>query len=135
MRLEDVVQRLVANLHKDRIPVQVIALDADRVVGLGSAQAARTPRGVPSAANWLGSVFVTLDARGKGVATALCARVIDLALEFGLSALHLQTQDTTGGLYARLGWQTIDRTVSEGRDTLIMKKKLPSSLKDAAQAV
>lgn len=135
MGLDDVVERLAANLNRDRIPVQVIALDAGRAVGSAVLKQHEIREQYPQLANWLGSVFVVRDARGKGVASALCARVIDLALEFDLDVLHLQTQDTTGGLYARLGWQTIDRILSEGRDTLIMKKKLPSRPKDTEPAV
>lgn len=124
-RLEDLVQRLTANLHKDAIPAQIIALDAGRVVGSAVLKQHELAERYPELEHWLGSVYVCETARGKGVASALCARVIDLALAFGLPALHLQTQDTTGGLYARLGWQTITRITSDGRDTLVMKKQLP----------
>jgi len=126
-RLDELVERVTANLHKDMVPTQVIALAAGSVVGSAVLKQHELPERYPELENWLGSVFVSQAARGKGVASALCARVIDVALEFGLPVLYLQTHDTTGGLYARLGWQTLDRTVSEGRDTLIMKKQLPSA--------
>lgn len=126
-RLDDLVRRLTSSLHKDTIPVQVIALDAGSVVGSAALKHHELEEQYPDLENWIGSVFVAEGARGKGIASALCARVIDLALRFRVPALHLQTRDTTGGLYARLGWQTIGRTISEGRDMLIMKKKLPLS--------
>ena len=126
-RLDDLVQRVTANLHKDMAPTQIVALAAGSVVGSAVLKQHELPERYPELEHWLGSVFVCQAARGKGIASALCARVIDLALEFGWPALHLQTRDTTGGLYARLGWQTLDSTVSEGRDTLIMKKQIPSA--------
>ena len=126
-RLEDLVQGLTANLHKDTIPTQIIALDAGNVVGSAVLKQHELPERYPELEHWLGSVFVCEAARCKGVASALCARVIDLAIGFGLPALHLQTYDTIGGLYARLGWQTIARIASEGRETLVMKKRLPSN--------
>ena len=125
--LDDLVQRVTASLHKDTIPVQMIALDAGSVVGSAVLKQHELEDQYPDLEPWIGSVFVTQAARGRGIASALCARVVDLALEFRLPAVHLQTQNPTGGLYTRLGWQTIDRTTSEGRETLIMKKNLPSS--------
>lgn len=126
-RLDDLVERVTANLHKDTIPAQIIALAKGSVVGSAVLKQHELPDRYPELKNWLGSVFVCQAARGKGIGSALCARVIDLALEFGLPALHLQTRDTSGGLYARLGWRTLDRTSSEGREILIMKKLLPSA--------
>jgi len=126
-RLDDLVQRLAANLHKDTIPSQIIAFNAGRVVGSAVLKQHELPELYPHLQHWLGSVFVCEAARGVGIGSALCARVIDVALAFGLPALHLQTQDTSGGLYARLGWQTIHEITNEARDTLIMKKQLPSS--------
>jgi GNAT superfamily N-acetyltransferase len=126
-RLDDLVERVTANLHKDTIPAHIIALAKGSVVGSAVLKQHELPDRYPELKNWLGSVFVCQAARGKGIGSALCARVIDLALEFGLPALHLQTRDTSGGLYARLGWRTLDRTSSEGREILIMKKLLPSA--------
>jgi GNAT superfamily N-acetyltransferase len=125
-RLEDSIQHVAADLHTDTIPVQVIAFHAGSVVGSAVLKHHELWERYPDLEGWLGNVFVAKAVRGKGVASALCARVIDLALELGLPALHLQTQDVTGGLYVRLGWRPIDRTVVEGRDTLIMKRRLAS---------
>lgn len=133
--LDDLIREIRDDLHTDRVPVHVIALDMGRVVGSAALKQHELRKQYPELQGWLGSVFVVQDARRKGIASALCARVIDLAIQFGLSELHLQTQDTTGGLYARLGWQTIDRTTRNGADTLIMKRRVPRSPEPPDQAV
>ena len=123
-RLDEMIDRLASNLHRDVIPIQLIALENDHPVGSAVLKHHELHEVYPELKNWLGSVFVVEQARCKGVASALCARAIDRALDLRLPSLHLQTERLDGGLYARLGWEPLHRTCHEGLDRLVMRKQL-----------
>jgi len=73
---------------------------------------------------WLGGVFVAPEFRGRGFGSALALKIVEIARSKGVTALHLQTQDLTGGLYAKLGWETIEQVHYKGYDALLMLKHL-----------
>ena len=73
---------------------------------------------------WMGSIFVTPRYRSKGIASLLSNQIVEMAIEHQLPQLYLQTTDITGGLYAKLGWNPLERLNYKNTDTLIMVKRL-----------
>ncbi|HLK71369.1 MAG TPA: GNAT family N-acetyltransferase [Steroidobacteraceae bacterium] len=119
-----VLERLQEYQNRDRIPLMLLAMAADHVVGAAQLKI-REMQMFPEREHWLGGVFVAPPYRGRGFASQLIARVVRLAQQFGVGTLHLQTERLDGGLYARLGWQPSQQVTDRGRSVLIMQRALP----------
>lgn len=115
------VECLRPQLNRDRIPAQFIALIDQQVAGIAMLKKHELLAVHPELVNWLGSVFVAPEFRGQGIATALCRHAVDVARSLGISTLHLQTADLSGGLYARLGFQPSHQIDHAGLVRLVMK--------------
>jgi GNAT superfamily N-acetyltransferase len=74
--------------------------------------------------HWLALVYTLPEQRGKGYGASLCTRIQNHAAALGLRELYLFT-DTAEALYARLGWQPLERLALGSRNIVIMHKSLP----------
>jgi N-acetylglutamate synthase-like GNAT family acetyltransferase len=63
---------------------------------------------------WVGGVYVVPNQRGKGIASKLVVDIISRARNAGIDKLYLQTQDLSGGVYARHGFKPIEEVDSKG---------------------
>jgi GNAT superfamily N-acetyltransferase len=115
--------RINGKLNRDRAPLHVLAIEDDQVLGVAQLKL-REMNMYPEWEHWLGGVFVPPQARGRGIASALCSKVQETAFSLGICALYLQTEKLDGGLYARLGWRGVDRVRYNGYDVLVMEKLL-----------
>jgi len=118
------VANLQARLSRDTIPIQVVAVDNSAVVGVAILKPHELQHRYPNWLHWLGSVFVVQERRGRGLATALCRHVEQVAVQLGVPKLHLQTEHLDGGLYARLGFQPIETVHEHNHEVLVMAKSL-----------
>ena len=116
--------QLRASLGRDRLPVHILAMRDGEPIGTAALKLQELIELYPDRQFWLGSVYVKPEFRGAGVASELALRVIELARVMGLPHLHLQTIDTSGGLYYSLGWEPVERFISSDEDTLLMVKQL-----------
>lgn len=69
--------------------------------------------------HWLGEVFIPSELRGRGIGTKLIQACIVESRRIGLSTLYLYTPDQQA-IYARLGWQELERDTVNGEDVSIM---------------
>ena len=115
---------LAAELSRDTLPIQVVAMLDGTVVGTAALKLHELRARFPELRYWLGSVYVSPAARGQGIAGALVRHVEQLAVSRGIAALHLQTERLDGGLYARLGFTPIEQIEHRGLDVLVMVKAL-----------
>ncbi len=113
-----------AELSRTRVPIQLVALEGQTVVGVAVLKPHEMLSRYPEWQHWLGSVIVRPDARGKGVATELCNQLEAVARSLNVPRLHLQTERLDGGLYARLGFQPVARVDHNGYRVLVMIKDL-----------
>lgn len=113
-----------ASMNRNLAPAGVVAVDGGHVMGVAVWKPQEMKELYPDRQHWLGGVYVASEARGRGVASGLCMKVIELARRGGAPHLHLQTVRPDGGLYARLGWEPIDRTHHHGHDVLVMVRAL-----------
>ena len=67
---------------------------------------------------------MSADARGRGIAGALVRYVEQLAVDRGITVLHLQTERLDGGLYAREGFEPLVQIEDRGLPVLVMAKAL-----------
>jgi GNAT superfamily N-acetyltransferase len=110
----------------ERLPLHILALSEDGVVGVATLKDKNVLQQIfPGFQYWLSGVYVPPALRGKGIATALCRRIVDIACSKGISRLYLQTEALDGGLYAKLGWKPLECVRLEGPEVLVMVKDVP----------
>ena len=118
---ERYVERLEQSLRRDDMPMTVVAIRANRV--LGSASLVRKTITHPHLTPWLSSVFVAPDQRGEGLGSALVSRIESEAARLGFGHLHLFTPRSEG-LYARLGWSLVEYSRHRDLKIAIMSKSI-----------
>lgn len=123
---EEISRRLEKYLNRDKIPLALVAVDNDSLLGVGQLKYYEMDI-YPLKEHWIGGIFVPPEHRGKGIATRLVTRLTDIALTQEVSTLYLQTEQLNGGLYTRLGWKPVERVVYKGQEVLVMKKQLRES--------
>jgi GNAT superfamily N-acetyltransferase len=110
-------------LNPEGIPLIVIALDGEEVVGAAQLKF-REMDIYPTREHWLGGVFVRPTHRGKELASRLVTRAADIAQSLQVRSLFLQTERLDGGLYARLGWKPCEQVTYKGIRVLVMERSL-----------
>jgi GNAT superfamily N-acetyltransferase len=121
--LEKMTEILRAYLNRDHIPLIILAVNKDQI--LGAVQLKYYEMDIyPNKEHWLGGVYVPQQYRGKRIARKLVLRAVDVAKSYGVNTLFLQTEKINGGLYKRLGWETVERVIYREKLVLVMKKEL-----------
>jgi GNAT superfamily N-acetyltransferase len=72
---------------------------------------------------WFGAFFVAPEWRGRGVATRLMERAVKEAARLKIARLYLWTH-AAEGLYAKLGWEVVERTEYCGMKIVVMGKEI-----------
>jgi GNAT superfamily N-acetyltransferase len=121
--LADFERQLLASMSKDDLPILLIAFEADTPVGTAALKLHELEDLYPHCQYWLGSVFVVEQFRGKGLAAQLSREIVRLAKLRGFPHLYLQTSAIEGGLYAKLGWEPLQRFVTKNEETLLMLQR------------
>jgi GNAT superfamily N-acetyltransferase len=116
--MEARILRLQGWCGRGRVPLTVIALSDDKLLGSASliehdmdSRLELTP--------WLAGVFVAPKHRRKGVGATLVRRILDEATSLHVSRLYLYTVDSTS-FYANLGWSVLEHTAYRGKEVSIM---------------
>ena len=120
------MEQRIANIGKsarhDGIPLTVVGIQSDRVVGCASlvyhdmdTHEALSP--------WLASVYVDPEYRGKRIGSALVKRIVEEAKGANVKALYLYTPDRES-FYTRLGWQVYSKEEYHGEDEVVMRLDL-----------
>jgi predicted N-acetyltransferase YhbS len=126
--LEQRRDKLRECLQRDRLPLALVALSSSGQP-VGSASILPTTLTHKHFTPWLSSVFVPDEMRGKGIASALSLRAADEVARLGFEELYLFTPYNES-MYARLGWQTIDRSLHNGLPLAIMARQSKISASD-----
>lgn len=115
-------QRLRACCGQGSVPTVVVALVGSGLCG--SAMLAASDMDThPELSPWLAGVYVKAEYRRRGVGSALVTRVTQEASDWGATRLYLCT-DGSEALYARLGWQPIERSAYKGTTVTVMARDL-----------
>ncbi len=123
--LESYTTKLDDLLANGGIPVSVVGVQDGELV----ATAHLRRNEIPSFENyefWLGGVYVHPSRRASGVASQLVKQMIAEAKQLGIETLYLQTENLTGGLYAKLGWEKRHQLNNKGVEVIVMAKELSS---------
>ena len=100
----------------------LIALDHDELLG-GAALARADLAHRPDLGPWLACVFVTPQARGKGLAERLIEGICAQAKASGETRIYLHTQDQSD-YYAKRGWVVLERFRAWDKDQWLMARDL-----------
>jgi GNAT superfamily N-acetyltransferase len=109
-------------MNVDRVPIVLVALD-DAGAMLGTASLLFDDLEGDPRNPWLASVFVPVECRGKGVASALVTAIEAAARRLGYSTLYLYTTSASR-LYAGLGWRALEQRDYRGEHIQVMHKAL-----------
>ncbi len=124
--LPDLIAALEARTLTDGIPLTLVAVHDNTVVGCGSLKLkeAGTRDGLSP---WVGGLYVKAGHRGKGVGTLLLRALELKAGALGISALYLSA-DSAVEFYQRNGWRILENVKSFGvRNVSLMTKDLHTS--------
>lgn len=91
---------LLARCNRDRLPIGLVAIEDDRILGTAALDRDVTSGLTPAVIGLL----VTPDARGQGVAAALIETAERLARELGYDEIFISTS-ALHSLLRRQGWQ------------------------------
>lgn len=121
--IEKTIQILQQYLNRDKIPLILLAIENDEIAGAVQLKYYEMDL-YPEKEHWLGGVYVSDKYRRKKIAGKLVNKAIEVARNNNVETLYLQTEKLDGGLYQRLGWKPIDKVKYNGKEVLVMKKKL-----------
>ena len=95
--LEAYVSEL-ASLNPDKLPFHLLAVDVRNIFGVATLKDRSALHELfPDFQYWLSGVYVPPELRGRGIATALCLKMIEIASTKGVRRLHLVTEVLDGG--------------------------------------
>jgi len=117
---EDRAAKFRVHQNYEILPIAWIAHDGDKALGTASLRT-HDLEGREDLSPWLGGVFVLLQYRRRGIATALCSIVETKAASMGIKRLYLFTHGEEA-LYERMGWKRKEPTVWHGHLCTIMSK-------------
>lgn len=116
----------LAEERPDRLPRSFVAIEGGRPVGVASLRTRDSTDWDAAAGPWLCNVYVLRQARGRGIAGALCRHVESHAAALGFAALFLASIEGENSLYYRLGYRTY-RTVRHDDEIFhLMRRALPA---------
>jgi GNAT superfamily N-acetyltransferase len=122
MTLVDVMVSFEARANVDLLPLTLVGIDRDHVIGTGSLKLDDLEVR-PELNPWLGGLFVVPERRNQGFGTVLIERLLHEARRLHLADLYLWTPSAES-LYAKLGWSTIERLDYYGYSVSVMKVTL-----------
>ncbi len=114
------IARLQGRLHRDRLPLTLVAMEAEVAIGTVSLISCDMETR-PDLSPWLASLYVEADRRRRGIGAALIEGAVREATGLRIDSLFLFT-DTSEALYAKHGWQKVESCIYRNREVVIMKR-------------
>lgn len=115
------VEELASVVEPGGFPVHLLALGDEGPLGVATLKDWNMLQDrYPDYRYWLSGVYVAPAARRKGIATALCRKLLDLTSSRGIDRVYLQAEALDGGLYARIGFVPMEQICLNGIQVLVM---------------
>jgi GNAT superfamily N-acetyltransferase len=120
--LEDSLKNYQERMNTDRLPLTLVAVNGDELVGMVSLKYHDMDTR-PDLDPWLGGLLVLPEWRNHGVGTMLMHRATEEARRLKVPRLYLWTHSAER-LYRRLGWQVVERSDYFGKEAVVMQMDL-----------
>lgn len=127
----DLKSALQKNLNTDRVPLTLIAVENDALVGTVSLEAYDMETRMEYTP-WLASLYVLPEYRNTGLARKLVERATAQAGALGVQTLYLFTLKPHARFYETRGWQVLEKTVYRGERVTILALHLSQNKRPAA---
>jgi predicted GNAT family N-acyltransferase len=115
--------KLADYLNVDTVPLVLVATKNSELVAAAQLRFQEN-NAYPEDSHWLGGVYVSEPHRGNGAARTLIDAILNKAKQLGIRQLYLQTEDLSGGLYKKMGWQAVEKVKYSGVHVLVMQLDL-----------
>ncbi len=120
MTLKNVENRIADNCNYDKIPLILVAIIDDKVIGtIGLKQCDMDIR--KELSPWLAGLYVATEHRCNGIGSLLIEALIEKARALDISKLYLYTPDAED-FYRKLDWQALEQTEYLGCKVTILEK-------------
>jgi len=120
--LKDFEAQFRARLHRDKLPLALVALNDGVPVATASLKMQEMETH-PQYLHWLGGVYTLPEFRGQGIGSQVVEAAAVEAKRLGVEELYLYTRRNVD-LYAKLGWMTIEQPLYLGKPVVIMRRRL-----------
>lgn len=118
--LDQRTERLQQSLQKRCLPITFVAVSENGIL-LGFASILAGTLTHKHLTPWLSAVFVPVEHRRTGIASALSLRAVEEAKVMGFEILYLFTPYNES-LYSRIGWNAFDQSEHNGLPITIMAR-------------
>ena len=119
---ETIADKFRTHLNRDALPIALVALDDDELLGTASLRVHDMDVFTDSSP-WLGGVYVAPAHRRKGVGRRLVSAVERKAHDLGYPSIHLFTFDQAP-FYLTLQWKIFAQVEYRGHPVIVMQKPL-----------
>jgi predicted N-acetyltransferase YhbS len=120
--IEKFAKLFAARVSSRAIPLTLVASDNNRIVGTVSL-VENEFKACPELTPFLGSLYVPLESRQKGIGEALCQRVLEEAKRLGYNKCYLVT-DKMKDYYSKRGWRILREYTYRNAPAFLMEKVL-----------
>jgi len=125
--LNDMETKLQSSLNRYELPLLILGFENEALVGVAQLKFHEMDI-YPEMEHWLGGVYVSLEHRGKGIASKIIRQALRVARTLSIPTLFLQTEELGGGLYTNLGWVPVAQARNCGLDVLVMENTLDETI-------
>jgi predicted N-acetyltransferase YhbS len=122
LTVDSIKHSLEERLNRDSLPLTFVAFLGKEPIGSASLKINEMEI-YPQYLHWLGAVYVLPEYRNQRVGTQTIAHSISEARRLGVSELYLYTREHET-LYAKFGWQPLERSFYHGREVVVMKRTI-----------
>lgn len=124
LTVNDITERLEQRTNTDTIPLALVAVEDNKVVGTVSIKQHDMDTRMQYSP-WLASLYVEKTYRHKGVSVRLIQAGINKAIELGIKSIYLYTIiPKHKAFYLSRSWRFVETTRYRGRTAIIVKKEL-----------
>lgn len=122
--IELATDQLRSSLSKADLPIHILATLDGIPVGTAALKQHELAEVFPDYHYWLGSVFVKEGVRDGQIASQMSLHIVEMAKQLHLPHLYLQTIKQGGGLYSKLGWESVTEFTHMNEQALLMLRIL-----------
>ncbi|MBC3767081.1 GNAT family N-acetyltransferase [Neptunicella marina] len=121
--LQNIAAKLTRSDNREQVPLLMLVRHLGQIVAAGELKWREMPQ-FEQYPVWMGGIYVDKHWRGLGIASHLVAALIEKAKTLGITELYLQTEDLSGGIYAKSGFKPIHQLESNGKQVVVMRLQI-----------